>query len=100
MGTKLLILVGFLVAFAAGLVVGVQKGRSLSLATPGAPNEPTTRPTTRTSRHGGMLAKELNLTPEQQEQLNQIWSETLRRGGHERDEQRRQYRSERDAALE
>lgn len=49
---------------------------------------------------GGWLAAELNLTPEQHEQLRQIWSETMRRGRSEGEDPRRQLRSQRDAAIE
>jgi Spy/CpxP family protein refolding chaperone len=101
MGTKLLILAGFLIAFAAGLVVGVQSRQSAVLNTPGSPGTsavPTTGPSTRPGRHRGMLAAELGLSPDQQTQLNAIWSE-IASEGHQRDDARRQARKDRDDAI-
>jgi Spy/CpxP family protein refolding chaperone len=92
--TKLIVILGFVIAFAAGLVMGVnmrtRDGVSAAL--------PTTRPMDRGDR-GGMLTKELNLTPQQQEQMKQIWSEVVRHGGHDQDDRRNQFRKERDDAI-
>src|SRR5437868_3006360 len=104
MTTKLMVLAGFCVAFAAGVVAGMS-GRDLLRPANAAPSgaTPTTGPGG--PHHGGSgggpgwLAKELNLSPEQQEQMRQIWSETARRGRGERDEQRRQYRKDREDAI-
>jgi len=85
--TKLVVIVGFLVAFGAGLAVGI-KSRHAALPL-----------TTRPSHHSGWLSAELNLTPQQQEQLKAIWSETMQRGGHEREEQRRPLRRQRDEGV-
>jgi Spy/CpxP family protein refolding chaperone len=102
MGTKLLILAGFLVAFAAGLVVGVQNRQIAALNGPGSagsPAVPTTGPATRPNHHrGGMLTEALGLSPDQQNQLNAIWSEIASQG-RERDDARRQARKERDDAI-
>lgn len=87
MAVKLVVIFGFLVAFAAGLVVGRQ--------TPGPAAPTTTQPAGRQ----GWLAAELNLTPAQQEQLKAIWSDTARRGGREQEDLRRQYRREREEAI-
>jgi len=86
---RIVVAIGFLIAFAAGLVVGLEM-RQTAVASP-----PTTRP------HGpdGFLARELNLSAKQQEQLHQIWSETVHRGGREQDDRRRQLREERDNAI-
>lgn len=86
--TKTVVLVCFLVAFAAGLAVGFQNRG------PAAESE---QP--KTQRCGGWLSAELNLTPEQKEQLDNIWSETARYGGRERMERRRQLYRERDEAI-
>jgi len=59
----------------------------------------TAPPKTRSDRCDGWLAAELNLTPEQREQLKAIWSETASRGGHDREDRRRQLYRERDAAI-
>jgi Spy/CpxP family protein refolding chaperone len=94
MQTKLLILAGFAVAFAAGLVIGAQR----TTTTDQKHAAPTTGPSTRPDRRG-FLAAELGLTPQQQEQMNQIWSDVAHRGGREREEQRRQLRKEREDAI-
>ncbi|NLX12368.1 MAG: periplasmic heavy metal sensor [Phycisphaerales bacterium] len=85
--TRLLIIAGFLIAFAAGWVVG--------LKWPGTKESSNTR----SGRHGGWLAAELKLSPEQKEQLREIWSDTARRGGRERMDRRRQAARERDEAI-
>jgi Spy/CpxP family protein refolding chaperone len=84
---KAVVIVGFLIAFAAGVVVGM------------SPRPHAAATATRPSRHGGWLATELNLSPQQQEQLNSIWSETARSGGHDRDDRRRQLFKQRDEAI-
>lgn len=86
---RIVVVMGFLVAFSAGLMVG--------LRVPRQPGEPA--PSTRPSGRGGFLARELNLTPQQQEQMKQIWSETAGRGREEYEQRRRQYRRERDEAI-
>jgi Spy/CpxP family protein refolding chaperone len=85
--TKVVVVVGFLVAFAAGFVVGSQS------------RHPAAVPATRPSHHGGWLVAELNLTPQQQEQMKQIWSETAWRGGGDREERRRKLAEARDQAI-
>ncbi len=89
--TKLIVIMGFVVAFAAGLVVGV----SVHTREVTAAAQPTARPMER----GGMLTKELNLTAPQQEQMKQIWSEVARHGGRDQEDRRQQYRKERDDAI-
>jgi Spy/CpxP family protein refolding chaperone len=85
--TKAVIIFGFLIAFAAGLVVGLR---------PCVEAQP---PPPRPSRHGGWLAAELDLTAEQREQMDAIWSEIAFRGRHEREEQRRELLRQRDEAI-
>lgn len=85
--TKLVVFVGFFVAFAAGFTVGLRPR-------PAAPS-----PTSRPSGPGGWLAAELDLTTEQQEQLDRIWEDTAFRGRHDREEQRRALVRERDEAI-
>jgi Spy/CpxP family protein refolding chaperone len=88
---KVVLITGFLIAFAAGLVVGlgVRKEAVAGAATGGA---------TRPSRHS-FLTTELGLTQAQQEQMRKIWSDAAHRGGREQDERRRQFRKERDDAV-
>jgi Spy/CpxP family protein refolding chaperone len=85
--TKIVVIVGFVVAFAAGLMVGMDSHR------PGAAS-PTTKPS-----YPSWLVAELNLTTKQQEEMHKIWSETAKKGRHEQDEARRQLRRERDEAI-
>jgi Spy/CpxP family protein refolding chaperone len=89
--TKFVVSIGFLVSLAAGLVIGLELRRPASASTPPA-TAPTTRPRS-------MLATELALTREQQQQMDQIWQEAGRRGPREMDEKRRQVRKERDEAI-
>lgn len=85
--TRWVVAFGFLVAFAAGYVVGLR------------PQKEAPAPTTRPSRRGGWLAAELKLTPEQQRQLDAIWSETASRGRQDREERRREIMRQRDEAI-
>ncbi len=80
--TKLIILISFIVAFAAGISVGLVVGR-----------------TGKTSRGGSILTRELNLTSEQRDQMQKIWEETvgpIRRLQHE---QRQKLQEEREEAI-
>lgn len=99
---KIMVIVGFLVAFAAGLTVGLELRRPSVAQVPTV--EPTTRsttgPTTRGSRSpGGWFASQLNLTPEQREQMDAIWSDLARSGRREMDRRRDELREQRDAAI-
>src|SRR5256885_16140240 len=91
--TKFIVIFGFAVAFAAGLVVGM--GKHTAPAEAGSPL-PTTHPS---GPHG--MAAELNLTPQQQEQMKKIWQDVARRGHGEpqQPDRRQQFRAERDEAL-
>jgi Spy/CpxP family protein refolding chaperone len=71
---RLIILVGFALAFAAGASVGM-------LAASGGRRRPSQRPGA-----GRQLAKELGLTTEQQAQMRKIWSEAM--GGQARQQWR------------
>ena len=93
--TKFVVIIGFLVAFAAGVMVGSidwRKGDDVNGAVA------TTAPTTRHSR-GGLLQSELGLTSEQRQAMDKIWSEMAGRGRGEQEEKRRQFRRERDEAI-
>src|ERR1043165_1873336 len=88
--TKLVVFIGFCIAFVAGLTVGVQRQRSME---PGVAAPPTTHPA-----HRGFLPSELNLTPQQQEQMSKIWSDA--HGGRgETDDRRRELREKRDNEI-
>jgi Spy/CpxP family protein refolding chaperone len=79
---KLMVVIGFLVAFAAGLTVGIEL-RQTSVAQPPLAGGPmpttTTRPTTRQSRGPGWI-DELKLTADQKQKMDQIWSSLARDG--------------------
>src|SRR5688500_18620938 len=92
--TKLVVIIGFCVAFAAGLTVGLS--RRANIEHPPRPAAATTR---FIYRGGSFLASELNLTKEQQEQLKQIW-EAARGGRDQHDNRRQQLRDKRDADIE
>lgn len=94
--TRLMIAIGFAVWFGAGLAVGWRIG---------SPGDQPSRPphgggaSDRTSGGGGWLVQRLNLTADQQKQMDAIWSPLARRGGREGFSQRMQLRRERDAAI-
>lgn len=90
--TKVLLTVGFAIAFGAGWVMSAGWERRAQQAQAA----PATAPA---GRGGGFLAAELGLTPEQQERMKKIWSEIARHGGREQGERRNQYRKERDEAI-
>ena len=113
---KLVVILGFVVAFAAGLVVGsrADRSRQASAATtttagptnPGPTEAGPRTPTTSPDRGGpdrgpgGWLAAELKLTPDQHRELDHIWSDVARRGRRRDHEgQRQAMRDERDVAV-
>lgn len=94
--TKLVVIFGFLMAFFAGLLVGVnrpsQRAASNSDAAP-------------TTRRGGAdrrseLDALLNLRPEQKAALKKIWSDTADRGRRQIDDRRRELRRQREEKIE
>ena len=98
MSAKIVVVIGFLIAFAAGLTVGLEM-RQTSIAQPPLAAGPSTRPTTREARGQGWIVSELKLTPDQKQQMDKIWSEMARGGRAENDKRRQQLREERDAAI-
>src|SRR6476659_10235112 len=90
---KLVVTIGFLISFAAGLVVGMQRH---TLA-PAAVNAPTTHPS---GGPHGFLPAALNLSPEQQEKMKKIWAEDPNHSRSEQFERRNQCRKERDDAIQ
>jgi uncharacterized membrane protein len=93
--TKLVVVIGFLLSFAAGLMLGQMQGRRHSIASATG----TTATTRSTHRVGGWLTSELGLSAGQQKEMDRIWSETAGRGRRETEERRRRIRVERDEAL-
>lgn len=85
--SKAIVCLCFLVALAAGLTVGYKLPHTEDPTAP-AP-----------VKRKGWLAETLKLTPEQQEQMNQIWSRTASHGRGDRDDRRRAIYRERDEAI-
>lgn len=110
---KLVVILGFAISFAAGLVVGSRVDWSrVTTATTSAGSDPARTPTTspvagqrsdRPSRGRGprgWLAAELGLTPDQHKQLDEIWTEVAERGrGRDHEGRRRAMRADRDEAV-
>ena len=93
--TKLVVILGFLIAFSAGLVIGFNGRRQTTAQV--SPTTAATRP--ERPRGGGFLAAHLNLTAEQRQAMDKIWSETVRGRHWQLEEKRRQCRKERDEAI-
>lgn len=89
MTTRLIVVIGFLCAFAAGFALDL-----------GWKQHPSQQPASPPQRDpGSWLAEQLELTPEQQTKMKEIWSDTARRGNRQMWEQRRQLREQREAAI-
>ena len=88
---KFVVILGFLLAFGAGLVIGAQGHLRLASAEP--------PPATRPSGPGSWLAAELDLSPDQTQKIDAIWSDIAGKGRGDREDQRRQLRKERDDAI-
>ena len=91
--TKLIVILGFLIAFSAGLVIGFSSQRQT------VPQVGPTGTTTKPDRRGGFLAAHLNLTAEQRQTMDKIWSEAVRGRHWQLEEKRRECRKERDEAI-
>ena len=86
--TRIIVIVGFLIAFGAGAVVGLQ----LRTAPARATEQPAQAP------RSSWLRSELGLTPEQNEQMKNIW-EGLHNSGRSYEDRRHRLRDERDEAI-
>ena len=98
--TKFIVILGFVLSFAAGMVIGTRSRGPLDTAAPA--NTDTRPPTTTPSKshgRGGWLSQELGLSADQRKQLDAIWSATASRGRDDHDDRRREFRRERDAAI-
>lgn len=93
--TKVVVIFGFLMAFAAGYLVGFN--RPIPVATrPDAPG-----PTTRQNRdRGSELDSLLNLRPDQKEALRKIWSEMAEGGRKHHEARRKDLRRQRDEKIQ
>ena len=100
---KFVVILGFILSFAAGMVIGSRR----ALITEAPANPTSSSPTTQSSRgdekdggrrsRSGYLTAELGLTSEQRERLDKIWSAVAK--ANDQDERRRRYRRERDEAI-
>lgn len=66
---KSILIIAFLVVFAAGLMVGMVRGRSTATAVINAHPD-----------RASFLTAQLNLTPDQEEKMHKIWSEVMKNG--------------------
>jgi Spy/CpxP family protein refolding chaperone len=91
--TRLIVIVGFVVAFSAGFLIGISPA--------GNRIEPATEQTSERRGRGpeSWLAEQLSLTSDQQKQMKDIWSEVAKRGGRHQREERSRLRKERDEAI-
>jgi hypothetical protein len=97
MATKLIVMTGFLVAFAAGLVTGMQN-RQVVRVTP--PPVITTRPaTSQRARPPAFFIDQLHLTPDQSAKWQKIWSDVADRGSRGQQARVNQLRQDRDAKI-
>lgn len=80
---KWIILLGFVVAFCAGGVVGLR----------------VRPPIVASSHEESWLSRELHLNPDQAEQVKKIWSDGVRATLREQDDRRKGLRKERDEAI-
>lgn len=101
---KFVVILGFILSFAAGMVIGSRR----AVITEAPANPTRSSPTTQSSRGGddrdggrrnrsGYLTAELGLTSEQRDHLDKIWSAVAK--ANDQDERRRRYRRERDEAI-
>lgn len=85
--TRIIVLVGFVAAFAAGVAVGLVMGRLTAWPPGGRPHGPS------------WLAHELNLSPEQQKQMREIWSEVMDNSWEKQREQMDALKRQRDDGV-
>jgi len=94
--TRFVVIIGFLVAFAAGFVVGQRRlGSGPANGGPSGIGS-TTRPS---GRDRGWMERELNLNGEQKERMKEIWADFARGGPREHEEKRRALRRQRDEEI-
>jgi Spy/CpxP family protein refolding chaperone len=88
MKAKLVVSIGFAIAFAAGLVVGLWM------------RQPAIASVAQSKDDRSWLARELNLDAAKGEEVKRIWSEAMKSSSREQDEARRRaLRKERDDAI-
>lgn len=108
--SKVVVILGFLVSFAAGLTVGWRVIPRTATILAGASGEarPSRGGASSQSRSSGgfqdrgptgWLTAVLKLSTDQQEKMKQIWSETAHEGRREREERRQSLKRERDESV-
>ena len=107
--SRFVVILGFLVSFAAGLTVGwrVLPHTTASVrGGPGAEVKPTQSGEKRPPRDGfqdrgptGWLTNVLKLSPDQQEKMKEIWSQAAHEGRREREERRQTLKRDRDESV-
>lgn len=93
---RAVIVLAFLLALGAGVVVGIAADRRVPLPIAPAPVTPTPAPP---PAPRSWLKDELKLTPEQEEQMRAIWSDAMRGPGKSAAEDRWKLQRERDAKI-
>jgi Spy/CpxP family protein refolding chaperone len=93
--TKLVVIFGFLLAFVAGLIVGVNRPQPVASISSAPVGGPQSRPSRESE-----LDTLLNLRPEQKAELKKIWSEMADRGRKQHEDQRRDLRRQRDEKVQ
>lgn len=92
---KTLLLIAFVLSFAAGAVFGLAiRFNRVGASEQAAPAAPPSKPSERS-----WLTEQLDLTPQQREQLSGIWSEISSQSGRSYYERRRTLQRERDDAV-
>src|SRR5438128_8612129 len=107
--SKVVVILGFVVWFAAGLLVGWRVMPHTTAVVPGASGEgrarggfnAQTRPPGGFQGNGptGWLTSVLKLSTDQQEKMKQIWSETAHEGRGEREKRRQAMKKTRDESV-
>lgn len=90
MKIKVIVILGFIVAFAAGWVSALLVQQTRATATVLAPDRPPRRP---------WLAEELGLDARQAEEVKRIWSDAMRSARREHEERRHALRKQREDAI-
>lgn len=89
--TRLMVTGGFVVAFLAGLIVGLTRLAPQAPQAGGDGDRPRDR--------GSWLVEQLSLTPDQQQQMKAIWDEAAKSGHRQQRDQRRRMKETLDAEI-
>lgn len=92
MKAKVVVIIGFVIAFSAGLVAGLRIQQPKVIADPGTGKTEPPKPKS-------WLARQLNLTPEQDEQVKKIWEAAMRSQPDRREDPRQLFREREEAVA-